>query len=73
MDIKDLYRHLDKFTPIYHEGQEVNPIPEDVKVTIFCEGSDDEGFLEDIYRKDGGITLLIAKSWILQTDLDQLE
>jgi hypothetical protein len=63
------------FTDIYDaDGKEVNPIPDDVKLTIYCEGStfENRGFVYDKYKSEVGMNLFIAKSWILQSDLDDL-
>jgi hypothetical protein len=64
--------YLDRFVPIYRDGKEINPIPENVAITVYCERSDDCGFIENITHDQMGIEELIAKSWILQDDLDSL-
>lgn len=62
----------DKFTPIYKDGKEVNPVPEKVKVTVYCEGTNESGYLTNIFSDEGGFEMLIAKSWILEKDLRAL-
>lgn len=66
---EELNEHIDNFTSI---GDDVNPIPDNIKVTVYCEGLHERGFAENIIREDLGISELIAKSWILQEDLDKL-
>jgi hypothetical protein len=54
-------------------GSEINPIPENVKITVWIsDGGDNEGFAVDVNRDDLGLEELIAKKWILQSDLDLL-
>ena len=36
--------HIDDFIEIYENGKEINPIPKNVKVTVYCESSNEEGF-----------------------------
>jgi len=69
MEIEELYNSLPRFTNIYINGEEINPIPSDVKLTIFCSSDDEEGFLEDVTKQEAGLNLFIAKKWILQKDL----
>lgn len=69
MTVKNLYNNLSKFTDIYINGKEVNPIPNDIKLTIFCSSDDEEGFLENVTKQEAGLNLFIAKKWILQKDL----
>ena len=71
------YHHL--FTDIYSRDEkgkiidEVNPIPEDVLLTVYIEGNnfDDIGYLYNMKSIDIGIDILIAKKWILQSDLEE--
>jgi len=69
-----IYRFIDKFTPIYSEGKEENPMPENTKLTVYCEGNniEDRGFIENVTTDEMGLEALIAKSWIKQSDLDTL-
>ncbi len=69
MEIKELYNNLSRFIDIYENGKEINPIPSDVKLTIYCKSEDDEGFLENITKTEAGLNLFIAKKWILQENL----
>jgi hypothetical protein len=66
------YKNLDKFTDIYKDGSVVNPIPKDVKLTIFCEGSNEEGFITNLTSNEIGLELLIAKKWILHSELESI-
>jgi hypothetical protein len=65
-------KYLDKFTPIYINGKEVNPIPENTKVTVWCVGVNEEGFLTNVTKDKMGIPLFIAKRWILEEELQKL-
>lgn len=67
-----IQKNLKHFTPIYKDGKEVNLIPDNTKVTVYCEGTNDSGFLTNVTNKECGLELLIAKSWILETDLRAL-
>lgn len=66
------YDSLDKFTDIYSEGKEVNQIPDNVKLTVFCQGSNDEGFLINVTSDELGIEALIARKWIIHTELEEM-
>lgn len=66
------YDSLDKFTDIYSEGKEVNQIPDNVKLTVFCQGSNDEGFLINVTSDELGIEALIARKWIIHTELEEI-
>jgi len=70
-----LQKALDKSTNIYNsECDEVNPIPKGVLVTVYCKGSSHEttGFIENVTKSELGLEELIARKWILQSDLDKL-
>ena len=67
-----VYTFISRFTPIYEHGKVTNPIPDGVKITVFCEGREESGFVENITHDEMGIEKLIAKSWILQSELDDL-
>jgi len=66
----------DYFTPIYDEnGKEINPLPDDRKITVWCESGkdvDEQGFAYNVTDVDMGIEILIAKAWISQEKLDSL-
>jgi hypothetical protein len=66
------YKNLDKVTDIYKDGSVVNPIPKNVKLTIFCEGSNEEGFITNLTSNEIGLELLIAKKWILHSELESI-
>ena len=75
MTAEQINKFIDKFINIYDdEGNEINPIPEDKKVTVYCEGTNlgDRGFIENSLKSKLGFEALIAKSWILHKDLKQL-
>ena len=42
--VRICYNHLNNFTDIYSENNQENEIPENVKLTVFCKGTDEEGF-----------------------------
>lgn len=73
---EEIFDHIDKFKMIWADNgnDEINPIPKNARVTIYVKSNncDIEGFIEDTSYKDAGIDLLIAKSWILQSELDVL-
>lgn len=65
-------KHLDIFFDIYENGEVVNDIPKDKLVTVYFKGTDDEGFLDNVYRDELGLELLIAKKWQFQDVVDKL-
>lgn len=67
-----IWRHLESFTKIYKDGKEENPMPEGVKLTVYCKATNNEGYVDDIYSNELGIEALIAHSWILHDDLIKL-
>lgn len=73
---KQLIAAMPNFTQIWDETRNIesNPIPENVRVTVFCNGTnlEDRGFAENVLSSDLGLNALIAESWILQTDLDKI-
>ncbi len=75
MKANEIYKFIDSFKNIYDKkGDEINPIPENEKVTVYCEGTDlkHRGFIENSLKSELGFEALIAKSWILHSDLKQL-
>lgn len=72
--LRQINSHLDQFVDIYDaDGSEVNPIPDNVKITVWIsDGRDNEGFAVDVFGHHLGLEELIAKKWILQSRLDQL-
>lgn len=66
---EEINKHIDKFLPVY-----TNPIPSKTKVTVWCEAESlaDSGFAENTTIEEMGFELFIAKSWILQSDLEAL-
>lgn len=78
IDVRFCYQHLDKFTDIYPKDKNAdgsrweNKMPDNVKLTVYCEGSHDEGFLMNMTSDELGLEALIAKKWILHSDLEAL-
>ncbi len=72
------YEHLDKFTDIYPKEKKAdgsrweNKMPEKVKLTVYCEGSEDEGFLINVTSDELGLEAFIAKKWIIHSELETL-
>lgn len=66
---EQINEHIDKFLDI-----DKNPIPKDAIVTIWCDSGKMEtsGFADNTKFDEIGLNALIAKSWILQSDLDKL-
>lgn len=50
----------------------INDIPDKVKLTVYCEINGDDGFLVNLYKDELGIDALIARKWILHSDLLKL-
>lgn len=70
-----IYKFIDHFKPIYgDDGSEINPMPENEKITVYCEGSsfEERGFLDDVTTKEMGLGAFIAKKWISQSELEAL-
>lgn len=62
------YKHLDKFNYInYQDG-----LPENVKLTVFCKGSEDEGFLINLASDELGLEALIVRKWIIHSEFEAL-
>ncbi len=72
--IKLLYGNLNIFNDIYNEDKDLEfPIPDNGElITVFCEGSEDEGFLINIKSTELGFNELIARKWILHSKLEEL-
>lgn len=73
------YKHLDKFVSIYPKDKSAdglvykNEIPENVKVTVYCNDDDgEEGFLINLTSDEIGLEVLIAEKWILHEELEAL-
>jgi hypothetical protein len=66
---EQINEHIKKFHLIKD-----NPIPPNTKVTIWCESDSfsESGFADNVTIEEMGLELLIAESWILQSDLDKL-
>jgi hypothetical protein len=76
--IKLCYDHLDKFIDIYPEDKNAdglkweNGMPQNVKLTVYCESSEDEGFLTNVTSDELGLQALIARKWIIHSELEKL-
>ena len=64
--------NLDKFTDIYLENGEENEMPENVKLTVYCKGTHDEGFIINMRSDEIGLEAFIAKKWIIHSELEKL-
>ncbi len=70
---EDILPYLKNFISIYDEkGNEVNPIPDGVPVTVYCDSDRDRGFCINDITYNMGLELLIARSWIVHSELEQL-
>jgi hypothetical protein len=72
---EQINQFYDHFILMYDEsGKEINPLPQNQKLTIWCESNDGEeaGFAYDVAFNEMGLELFIAKSWIQQDKLDEL-
>ena len=70
--VRMCYKYLHKFVDIYEDGNHKNEIPENIKVTIFCKSENKEGFLINILYDELGLEELIAKKWIIHSELENL-
>lgn len=71
--VKLCYDHLDKFTDIYpKDKQEENEMPEKVKLTVYCKGQHQEGFLVNVTSDELGLEAFIAQKWIIHSELEAL-
>lgn len=70
--VKACYDNLHNFTNIFIDGQLVNDMPSDKKITVFCQSNDDEGFLINTKTSELGLEALIVKKWILHSKLEEL-
>lgn len=73
MEAEEINKYIEHFKPIYKNGEEINPLPENIKITVWCDdGRGEEGFAYNTTTSNMGLNLFIAKSWILQSDLERL-
>lgn len=76
--VRICYQYLDKFTDIYPKDDAPkgthwkNKMPEKVKLTVYCKGSNDEGFLINMTSDELGLEALIAQKWIIHSELEKL-
>ena len=47
-------------------------MPEHVKLTVYCKGTNDEGFLVNMTSNELGLEALIAQKWIIHSELEAL-
>ena len=72
------YDHLDKCVDIYPKDKNAdglrweNKMPEKVKLTVYCIGLRDEGFLVNVTYEEMGIQAFIARKWIIHSELEAL-
>ena len=67
------YKFLDRFIDIYPKDQNwENKMPENVKLTVYCEHPSEKGFLINVKSDELGIQAFIARKWILHSDLETL-
>lgn len=72
------YDHLDKFTDIYPKDKTAdglrweNKMPENVKLTVYCKGSEDEVFLINMTSDELVLEALIPQKWIINSELEAL-
>ena len=67
------YDHLDKFIDIYPKDKNwENKMPENIKLTVYCKGANEEGFLINMTSDELGLESLIAQKWIVHSDLEKL-
>lgn len=70
---EEIYPFNKYFTSIYNEKcDEVNPMPEGVKLTAYCDNGEEEGYVIDCTTLEMGWTQFIAKTWILHSELEKL-
>ena len=76
--VKLCYEHLDKFTDIYPvekdtDGMQLeNQMPENIKLTVYCKGTNEEGFLINVTSNELGLEAFIAQKWIIHSELQSL-
>lgn len=72
------YKHLSKFIDIYPNEKSAdglrweNKMPKNVKLTVYCKGTKNEGFLVNVTSDELGLEELIAKKWIIHSELESL-
>ena len=76
--VRICYEYLDKFTDIYPKDDAPNgthwenKMPEKIKLTVYCKGSNYEGFLINITSDELGLEAFIAQKWIIHSELEKL-
>jgi len=66
---EQINEHIDKFTDIYKDGKEMNPMPDDVNITVWCKSDSECGFAYNTTTDEMGLEAFIAKKWILHENL----
>lgn len=73
--VKICMEHLDKFQPCtvtQPNGKFTDMMPEGVKMTVYCRSHSAEGFLINVTTDELYLEALIAKKYILQSELEAL-
>lgn len=72
------YDNLAKFIEIYPKDKNAdglrweNKMPEKVKLTVYCECRNEKGFLINVTSDELGLEALIAKHYIIHSELEAL-
>ena len=72
------YKYLNEFISIYPKDnygddfKYVNKMPENVKLTVYCKSSNEEGFLINVKSDELGLEALIVQKWIIHSELEKL-
>ncbi|WP_159467979.1 hypothetical protein [Dyadobacter sp. 3J3] len=70
---EQIWLFKDYFTDIHKDGHEIKPMPDNVKLTVWCDnGGDEAGYLYDVTTNEMGLEALIAQSWIPHKKLIEL-
>ena len=71
--IKKCYGVLNQFVDVYPKDSNwENKMPDNVKLTVFCKSSKEEGFLFNTTSDEMGLTALIVVKWIAHSELEKL-
>jgi len=69
----EIYSYIDEFIPIYKNYNKVNPIPERIKVTVWCESALTNGFVCNVTAEEMRSEVnLFPVSWIYESKLQRL-
>lgn len=67
-NVQICYNHLSEFKEIDF----ITEIPDNARVTVYCEGSTEKGFMINVMSSELGLNALIARKWILHEELERL-